>query len=535
MNFESDALKGQLVLGIDLGTTNSGVSVWRAEEGKVAMLADVDGYNLTPSLVGWDCTQKEWAIGRDAATLNQQSPGTVAYSIKRYIGRRFTDPNVLYGRQDVNYQLISGGGTEQLRDVVVDFGTDSGVPVRLSAPEVSAKVLFKLRQDAARVLNVSLEAIANAVITVPAYFNHLQRKATILAGELAGLKVIEILNEPTAAALAYSDAIPFGCEDRKILVYDLGGGTFDISLLEVSRDEVGYVVHTRAIDGDTRLGGDDIDISVVRWLTERIEQQYGYSVRLDDYKNRERLRQAVEQAKIALSEREVVAIDLSELDLGSRDRQNDRIELTRVQLEACADEVLRKTLAIAQRAVEDLAGLTWEQIDEVILVGGQTLMPAIQRAVESLTGRKPRVNDRPQLAVALGAGEYARILSLGKDKLHENAVINCLALPLGIRLNENTFEVLVPANVILPHKSHRPFIATTTEDNQTSIRVEVLQGFPGVAKADDCRVLGNINMEVPPAPKGIPKFEIVFDVRSDATLSVIVSDRFRKRDETLDI
>ncbi len=530
---ESDTLKGKLIVGIDLGTTNSGVSVWSAEEGNVTMLANIDGHHLTPSAVGWNPEERQWLIGQDATILHQQFPGSVAYSIKRYIGRWFDDPHVLYGRHDVTYQVVSGGGNDQLQDVVVDFGVDQGTPVRLSAPEISAKLLFKLREDAARALNVPLETLKYAVITVPAYFNMLQRRATILAGEMAGLEVLDILDEPTAAALAYSDTILSG-EEQRILVYDLGGGTFDISLLEVSRDEVGYLVYTRIVDGDTRVGGDDIDMSIVRWLTEQLDKQYGFTVRSDDYLVRERLRQAAEQAKIALSVAEVVAVELPNLNLGSGSPFDAQIELTRTQLEACAATVLEKTLAITKRAIEDVAELRWEQIDEVILVGGQTLMPAIQCQVENLTGRKPRVNDRPQLAVALGAGEYARILSLGQEKFPENTLVNVLALPLGIRLDENTFEVLVPANVTVPHTS-RPFPVTTTEDYQTSISVQVLQGFRGAVQAEECVVLGNITMEVPPAPKGIPKFEVVFDVQSDGTMKAIVTDTSRERSELLDI
>ncbi len=531
---ESDTLKGKLIVGIDLGTTNSGVSVWSAAEGNVMMLANIDGHHLTPSAVGWNPGERQWLIGQDATILNQQFPGSVAYSIKRYIGRWFNDPHVLYGRHDVTYQVVSGGGNDQLQDVVVDFGVDQGKPVRLSAPEISAKLLFKLREDAARALNVPLETLKYAVITVPAYFNMLQRKATILAGEMAGLEVLDILNEPTAAALAYRDTILSG-EEQRILVYDLGGGTFDISLLEVSRDEGGYYAYTRRVDGDTRLGGDDIDISIVRWLTEQLEKQHGFTVRSDDYLVREGLRQAAEQAKIALSVAEVVAVELPNLNLGSSSPFNAQIELTRTQLEACAAKVLEKTLAITKRAIEDLDELEWEQIDEVILVGGQTLMPAIQCQVENLTGRKPRVNDRPQLAVALGAGEYARILSLGQEKFQQgNPLVNVLALPLGILLDENTFEVLVPANKIVPYNSRR-FPVTTTEDYQTSISVQVLQGFRGAVQAEECVVLGNITMEVPPAPKGIPKFEVWFEVESDGTMKVYVQDTSRERSECLNI
>ena len=318
------------------------------------------------------------------------------------------------------------------------------------------------------------------------------------------------------------------------MVYDLGGGTFDISLLEASRDEVGYVFYARVVDGDTRLGGDDIDISVAHWLAAEIENRYGHPVRPDDQITREKLRRAAERAKIALSTEKVVTVKLPALDLGSRSPFDAHIQLTCAQLEKCAKAVLKRTREIARRAVEDVAGLTWDQIDEVILVGGQTLMPAIQRDVEELTGLKPRVSDRPELAVALGAGEYAHILSLGKEKFEENTLINVIALPLGIRLDDSTFERLVQANVTVPHTSD-PFLVTTTEDNQPLIHVEVLQGPRDATKADQCVVLGSIDMEVPPAPARTPKFEVIFDVLSDGTMKVIVTDTRRKRSETLDV
>jgi molecular chaperone DnaK len=267
-----------------------------------------------------------------------------------------------------------------------------------------------------------------------------------------------------------------------------------------------------------------------------IEKRYGYPVLPDDQLTRERLRRAGEQAKIDLSDpnRNSTLVKLRALDLGSSRPFDVRIKLTRAQLEECAKDVIQRTLLITSRAIQDIAGLSWNQIDEVILVGGQTLMPAVQREVEALTGRKPRVNDRPQLAVALGAGEYAHILSLGREKFQKNTLINVIALPLGIRLDENTFKPLVHANVTLPHASD-PYPITTPEDNQTAIHVEVLQGAREDIRADQCVLLGSIDMEVPPAPARTTKFEVVFDVQSDGTMKVIVTDIRRRRQGTLDI
>jgi molecular chaperone DnaK len=357
----------------------------------------------------------------------------------------------------------------------------------------------------------------------------IQRRATILAGEKAGLHVVDILNEPTAAALAYREQV---LEDRekRILVYDLGGGTFDVSLLEAQLDKTGYAFFTTVIDGDTRLGGDDIDASLVRWLSAEIKQRYGQDVRTENHVARAQLRLAAEQAKIALTTTEVYELILPAFELGASSAFDVRVELTRTQLEACAASVIEKTIEITKRAVLEVAQLDWKDIDEVILVGGQTLMPAIRREVKKLTGREPRVNDRPQLAVALGAGEYAHILSLGQEKFHQNALINVLALPLGLRLDDNTFEPLVQANTPLPFECEW-YQVTTTQDNQSSIRIDILQGPREATKADQCIKLASIEMPVMPAPARTPKFEIKFLVSKDGTMEVKVADRRTNRIE----
>lgn len=467
MDNQQDTLKDKLIVGIDLGTTNSGISLWSDERQQVEILTDKNDNVLTPSLVGWDRNNQTWVVGHEAQTLSQQHPTDVVYSIKRYIGRAFSDPNVNSDRPHLAYQLIPGSDQAKHNEVAVDFGD-----CKVSAPELSAKILFKLRQDAALKLGMPIEEIKNAVITVPAYFNVPQREATKLAGQQAGLEDVRILNEPTAAALSYRNTVLEQYKQCRILVYDLGGGTFDISLLEFERDAKGYAFYTQVVDGDTHLGGDDIDLNIARWLAE--------------------------------------------------------------ELEKCAADVIQKTLKITKRAVEDVAGLTWKEIDEVILVGWQTKMPAIGRKVEEMTGRKPHVSDSPHLAVALGAGEFARILSLGKEKFSENSLIDVLALPLGICLDDDTFKVLVDANKTLPYTSP-PFLATTTVDNQGLISVKVLQGPRGATKASECDLLGFVEMTVLPAPKGIPKFEVVLHVQSDGTMYVEVTDDRTRKSERKDL
>jgi molecular chaperone DnaK len=523
----------ELVIGIDLGTTNSIAAVWDRRSGRVVPLGDAEGRFLMPSMVGWDAEAENWAVGREAEMLSRRRPQAVAYSIKRYIGRSFSDVEVTSGRTEVSYELIPGNDPEGLEDVVVELVTDEhDARIRLTAPQVSAKVLAKLRENAALVIGVPEETLRHAVITVPAYFNLPQRKATIRAGHLAGFEAIEILNEPTAAALVSAQDL-LGPEPKRMLIYDLGGGTFDVSLVEASRDQVGYVFDTLVLHGDTRLGGDDIDVSVAGWLASQLQQRFRLDVPSDDRTSWEALRRSAEHAKVRLSTRESYTVDLAGLTQSAA-LSDAQIELDRSQLDACAAGVLQRTERIVRTAVEEIAELTWDEVDEVILVGGQTLMPAVQRSVEKVTGRKPRVSDQPQLAVALGAAEYAHTLSLGGKRFQERTLINALALALGIQLDDNTFKPLVEANRTLPTRSV-PFSVTTIEDNQASIKVKVLQGPHGATRADECKLLGTLEMEVPAAPKGEPRFEVVFEVHDDATMTVILNDTGRDRSEKREI
>jgi molecular chaperone DnaK len=529
MSDRQDVLKGKRIFGIDLGTTNSGIALWDDARGGPVMLPGPDGEVLLPSVVARDSGQDGLLVGRSAEAVRSHSPQLAAYSVKRFIGRSFGEPEVVAGRRDLPYRLVPGADADPLRQVAVDFGADTGGGPVLSAPEVSALVLKRLRQQATQALALPAEEVCHTVITVPAYFNHNQREATRLAGRLAGWDVVDLLDEPTAAALAYGDTV-LGPEERLLLVCDLGGGTFDVALLDASRDEVGYVFHARVVDGDTRLGGDDIDSAVARWLADQLGRQ-GVALPFDDPAVRDRLRRAAEQAKVVLSELEVASVELPDLVPGG---SAARLELTRRDLDECGGEVRRRVRAIVRRAVEDVAGLPWNRIGEVILVGGQTLMPAVQRDLEELTGQRPRVNDRPQLAVALGAAIYGHILSLGRERFHENTLINVIALALGIKLEDNTFEQLVPAGATLPYSSP-PYLVTTTEDNQTFIRVEVLQGPRQATRADECVVLGYLDMEVLPAPARTPRIEVTFEARSDGTLRIEVGDMRRERRQPLTI
>jgi molecular chaperone DnaK len=533
MSDESTAtsLQDELIIGIDLGTTKSAVSIWDKDTGRLKILENSAGHDLTPSLVAWDRDNKKWVVGEPAKAFFDLRPSDVVYSIKRFIGRWFTDPEVQKSYRRMTYNLVSGGGRNQLEDVLVDFGQEEASPERQPAPQISAQVLKSLRADAAKALQIPLEKVKYAVITVPAYFNVLQRKATIQAGRDAGLEVVDILNEPTAAALSYNEVL--GPEEKRILVYDLGGGTFDISLIEAKRDRDGYIFYTQLVDGDTQLGGDDIDARLVDWLKAEIKQRYDATVDSDDAITQAHLRLAAERAKVQLGKDETYTIEL-DLDLGSRAPFKASIEVSRETLNQCAAPVIARARDITVHAVTEIAGLTWNDIDEVLLVGGQTLMPAIQKDVEQFSGKKPHVSERPQRAIALGAGEYARVLSQGEEKFSQNALINVIALPIGVRQGENEFHHLVKANVAIPHASE-PHFVTNPKENQTQIRVEVLQGTRGATVADQCVQLGALEMEILPGPARSHKFEIVLDVKSDGTMKVIVTDKHSGKSETKDI
>ncbi|MDA0165327.1 heat shock 70 family protein [Solirubrobacter ginsenosidimutans] len=502
----TDRFEGRRVLGIDLGTTNSAVAVWDEAAGRVVPLADPDGVVLMPSLVGWDAGRRRWVVGAEAAELADRNPSAVAYSVKRHMGRRFDEPSVMQDSRTVAYRMLPGDADDPLRAIAIDFGE-----ARLTPPDIAAKVLSKLRYTAATALGVPLEGLRKAVITVPAYFNLLQRRATLLAAEFAGLEA-EILNEPTAAALTCADLLDEN--PRLFLIYDLGGGTFDLSLLEAKRDEAGYLFETLTVHGDTRLGGDDIDRAVTDWLLRQSREAAPTPA------FREAVRHAAERAKIELSSGETT------MALGRR--------MTRAQLVECSGAVLADTRRLADEAVREISGLEWSNIDDVILVGGQTRMPAVQAQVSELLGATPRLAPEPELAVALGAAEYAHMLSRGRRRFHERALVNVLALPLGIKLDDDRFHVLVEANVTIPHRS-KVFPVTTREDNQETVRVEVLQGTRTATRVSECILLGPILMDVEAGRAGTARLNVVFDVHSDGTMTAIVSDPVHERVGRLDV
>ena len=496
---------GRPVLGIDLGTSNSVAAIWDEDEGRPAAIALAAHGRLMPSQVGWDADSGGWVVGRDAEALRRRRPDAVAASIKRYLGRRFDDRLVARGRDVLSYKLVRGDGVDELRDVVVELAPD----VRLPAPEVSAKVLEVLHAQAAEALGRSRDELRYAVITVPAHFNHLQRSATRLAGELAGLEVIDIVNEPTAAALVLSADV-LGAEPKRILVLDLGGGTFDIALISASVDEVGSDFDTRVVHGDTHLGGDDIDVAVARYLGDVLTDE-----------SADALRRRAKEAKVELSTRERVTV-------------TDGLDLTREQLERCAEGVLDRALELIEEAVVEIAQYEWSEIDHIVLVGGQTLMPAFQQRVAELTGRTPPAPDRPQLAVALGAAAHGHHLSLGRERFQEASLTNVLPLPIGLRMKGGQFEIVVEANTPLPVQTDPiPVVPALADD--TEISVEVYQGSRRARQVSECVLLASLPMSVPPTADGKPQFEIVIVVATDGTVTVNVKDLTLDRSKSMEI
>jgi molecular chaperone DnaK len=529
---------GKTIFGIDLGTTKSGLAIYRPSSGKVEMVRDAAGNSTIPSMVAWDREHERWLVGHEAKAFAREHPQAAARSIKRYIGRLFTDATVAELLSERAFTVESGAEKRQIEDIFVNFGTNrAGDTIRLSAPEVSAKVLARLRQtllEDEEFKNHTPDDLKYAVITVPAYFNAWQREATKLAGRFAGLEVVDIINEPTASALAYHKYVLEMDKTLRIMVYDLGGGTFDVSILQASRDADGFSFDTEVVDGNTRLGGDDIDKRITDWLVGQIEQERDCRIAADDYLSRERLRQAGEAAKILLSQPDTLTttVRVDELAPGGCEPFGIAVDLTREKLEECAQPTINETRDICNRAVYKLLNKTWADIDAVVLVGGPTQMPLLRREIAKFSSREPFALPKeegvagPQEAVALGAGEYAHTLSLGGRHFQERALQHVVALPVGIHIYEpaERFEKLIRANSPLPVEGKH--VVTTTKDGQTYINVDVLQGKE--AETDDpkqCHFITTVHVpNLAPERKGYYLFEVTVKVQEDGTLGIAVKN-----------
>jgi molecular chaperone DnaK len=486
-----DRIMGKII-GIDLGTTNSCVAVM--EGGEPVVIANQEGGRTTPSVVGFT-KGGERLVGLTAKRQAITNPTNTVYSIKRFMGRKFGE--VQREITEVAYKVVEGPNG----DARVNAGGKEYSP-----PEVSAFILQKMKQTAEDYLG---EKVTDAVITVPAYFNDSQRQATKDAGRIAGLNVRRIINEPTAASLAYGLDKK---KDEKIAVFDLGGGTFDISILEIGDG----VFEVKSTNGDTHLGGDDFDQRVIDWLADEFKKEYGIDLR-NDPMALQRLKEAAERAKCELSSALETAINLPFITADASGPKHLTRTLTRAKLEQLVDDLVDKTVGPCQQAMQD-AKMTAEQIDEVILVGGQTRMPKVQEVVKKLFGREPHKGVNPDEVVAVGAAIQGGVLG---GEVRDILLLDVTPLSLGIETKGAIFTKLIERNTTIPTRKSEIF--TTAEDGQTAVEIHVLQGEREMAMYN--KSIGRFHLTgIPPSPRGIPQIEVTFDIDANGILNVAAKD-----------
>ncbi|MFA6909398.1 MAG: molecular chaperone DnaK [Patescibacteria group bacterium] len=492
------------ILGIDLGTTNSCMSVIEGGEPKV--IENKEGNRTTPSVVAISKTG-EWLIGQVAKRQAVVNPQNTVYSIKRLIGRRWDDAEVQRDLKILPFKMVQGGTA-----VKVELNGKEYTP-----QEISAKILQKLKADAEAKLG---EKIEEAVITVPAYFDDSQRQATKDAGEIAGLKVRRIINEPTAAALAYGFNKK---KDEKIVVYDLGGGTFDISVLEVSND----TVEVKATNGDTHLGGDDFDQRIIHWIIEEFNKDQGIDLAKDQMAL-QRLKESAEKAKHELSTTTETEINQPFITTDASGPKHLMLKLTRAKLEQLVGELVEKTLEPTKKALAD-AGLKTSDINEVILVGGMTRMPLVQQTVEKYFGKKPHMGVNPDEVVAVGAAVQAGVL---QGEVRDVLLLDVTPLTLGLETLGSVSTPLIDRNTTIPTSKSQVF--STAADNQTSVEIHVLQGERSMAA--DNKSLGRFILSgIPPAPRGMPQVEVTFDIDANGILHVKAKDKATGKEQSITI
>ncbi len=494
------------IIGIDLGTTNSVVAVM--EGTNVTVITNSEGSRITPSVVAL-AKNGEILVGQIAKRQAITNPKNTIFAVKRLIGRRYKDPEVEKARKVLPYEVIEAPNG----DAWVKLGDQPKSP-----QEISAMVLMKMKQTAEDYLG---EKVVNAVITVPAYFNDAQRQATKDAGKIAGLNVLRIINEPTAAALAY------GVDkkgDKLIAVFDLGGGTFDISILELSE---GGVFEVKATNGDTYLGGEDFDMRIVEWLVDEFKKDQGLDLR-NDVMALQRLKEAAEKAKIELSSSVETEINIPFITADASGPKHLNMKLTRAKLEQLCSDLLERLVEPCQKALQD-AGVSASQIDEVILVGGMTRMPAVQRKVQEIFGKDPAKNVNPDEAVAIGAAIQGGVLT---GEVKDILLLDVTPLSLGIETYGGVMSVLIPRNTTIPVRKSQ--IYTTAADNQTSVEIKVYQGERPMAA--DNKLLGRFELVgIPPAPRGVPQIEVTFDIDANGILEVSAVDKATNKAQSIKI
>ncbi|OAU99772.1 MULTISPECIES: molecular chaperone DnaK [Moraxella] len=497
------------VIGIDLGTTNSCVAVLEGD--KVKVIENAEGARTTPSIVAFK--DGETLVGQAAKRQAVTNPKNTLFAIKRLIGRRFEDKEVQKDISLVPFKIVKADNG----DAWVEVNGKKQAP-----PQISAEVLRKMKKTAEDYLG---ESVTEAVVTVPAYFNDAQRQATKDAGKIAGLDVKRIINEPTAAALAYGMDKKGG--DKTVAVYDLGGGTFDVSIIEIADVDGEQQFEVLATNGDTHLGGEDFDLALIDYLVEEFKKEQDVNLK-GDALAMQRLKEAAEKAKIELSSSQSTEVNLPYITADATGPKHLVVTISRAKLESLTEEMVARTIIPCKTALED-AGLTASDIDDVILVGGQTRMPLVQQKVQEFFGKEPRKDVNPDEAVAMGAAIQGAVLSGDKKDV---LLLDVTPLTLGIETMGGVMTPIIEKNTMIPTKKSQVF--STAADNQPAVSIQVYQGERKIANQN--KLLGNFDLtDIPPAPRGVPQIEVTFDINADGIMNISAKDKGTGKSQSIQI